>query len=276
MKKLYLLRLFVLSSVFFLTASLKSPIENEVPAPSPTYYAVQYMKVHPTMDNDYVRLETEVWKKLHQARKEAGVLDGWYMFRVLSPAGTDADYNYVTVNVYNTREKLAGHYESYGVDYSKFLESEEIALALKTDEIRDLVNEEVWQSEDAILEPNPDNMYKYQRFNAMRLRPGVTGEEYANLEKKSWKPVHAARVKAGKLYGWSMVSLVLPGGTDVSYAWGTIDFFDNFVDMFDNTDPYMAKVHPGKELDKVMEKTLATRDLIKSEVRMLIDFIPEN
>ena len=70
-----------------------------------------------------------------------------------------------------------------------------------------------------------------------------------------------------------MYSMVLPGGTDVSYAWGTIDFFDNFVDMFEDTDPFIAQVHSAKELDKVMDKTLSTRDLIKSEVRMLIDYV---
>lgn len=275
MKKVYLPKLITLLCLFVLTVSLKTPALDEVPAPTTIYYAVQYMKVHPTKDHDYIVLETEIWKKLHEARKAAGVLDGWYMFRVLSPSGTDAEYNYITVNVYNTKEKLAGHYESYGVDYTKFLTNEEVATALKTEEIRDMVKEEVWQSEDSVLKANPDNIYKYQRFNAMRLRPGVTGEQYANLEKKNWKPVHTARVKAGKMHGWSLVSMILPGGTDVSYAWGTIDFYDNFVDLFESTDPYLEQVHNAKELKDITNKTLATRDLIKSEVRMLIDHIPE-
>ena len=70
------------------------------------YYTVQYMKVPLENDNEYIRLETEVWKILHQARKDAGLMDGWFLFRVLSPSGTHTEYNYVTVNAYSSLEKL--------------------------------------------------------------------------------------------------------------------------------------------------------------------------
>jgi hypothetical protein len=237
------------------------------------YYAIQYMKVPLENDNEYIRLETEVWKILHQARKDAGLLDGWYLFRVLSPAGTDTEYNYVTVNAYSSLEKLAGHYESFGVDYTKLLNSEQISIALKTDKIRDLVKEEVWKLEDREPLENLDKMYRYQVVNSMRLKPGVTGNEYSEVEKNYWKPIHQARIKGGNMYGWGLYSLVMPGGTSASYTWGTADFYSNFTDMFYDYSALFSKIHKGKDIDKMFEKTDNTRDLLSSEVRLLIDYV---
>jgi hypothetical protein len=231
------------------------------------------MKVPIERDNDYIRLETEVWKILHQARKDAGLLDGWYLFRVLSPSGTSAEYNYVTINAYSSLEKLAGHFESFGVDYTKLLNSDQISIALETDKIRDLVKEEVWQLEERIFPENPENMYRYQVVNSMRLKPGVTGNEYSQVERMYWKPIHEARIKGGKMYGWGMYSLVMPGGTSASYTWGTADFYSNFGDLFYDYSALFSNIHKGKDVDKIYEKTDNARDLLSSEVRLLIDYI---
>ena len=165
------------------------------------YYTLQYMKVPLENDNEYIRLETEVWKILHQARKEAGLLDGWYLFRVISPSGTQTECNYVTINAYSSLEKLAGHFESFGVDYTKLLNSDQITIALETDKIRDLVKEEVWQLEERIFSENIEKMYRYQVVNSMRLKPGVSGNEYSEVEKTYWKPIHEERINGGKMYG---------------------------------------------------------------------------
>ncbi len=240
---------------------------------STMYYTVQYMKVPIENDNEYVRLETEVWKLLHQARKDAGLLDGWYLFRVLSPAGTNTEYNYVTVNAYSSLEKLAGHYESFGVDYTKLLNGDQITMALKTDKIRDLVKEEVWQLKDQKFADNVENMYRYQVVNSMKLRPGVTENQYIEVEKMYWKPIHEARIQAGKMYGWEMHSLLMPGGTAAAYTWGTIDYYSNFTDLFYDFTDIFSRIHKGKDIDKIYGKTGSTRDLLTSEVRVLIDYI---
>lgn len=237
------------------------------------YYTVQYMKVPIENDNEYIRLETEVWKIIHQARKDAGVLDGWFLYRVISPAGTNTEYNYVTVNAYNSLEKLAGHFESYGVDYTTILNSEQISIALRTDKIRSLVKEEVWQLKDRVFPEKIEEMYRYQVVNSMSLMPGVTGNEYTELETTYWKPVHEARMNGGKLYGWGLYSLVMPGGANAPYTWGTVDFYSDFKDIFYDYSNLMSKVHKGKESDKIYEKTNSTRDLLDSEIRLLIDVV---
>ena len=242
----------------------------------PNYFVVQYLKVHPSMDNEYLELETGVWKKMQQARIDAGVLDAWYFFRVISPSGTKTEYNYVTVLQYDTAEKLAGHFESYGVDYTTLLDAEEIAFALKTPEIRDLVYEEVWTTADQIMKKNASKMYRFQVFNAMSLNEGITEEEYKGLETKYWKPMHISRINTNRMHGWAMINMMIPGGTERAYSWATIDFYDRFIDIMTNNDDILKKLYGDKEMVKITEQTLATRDLLRTEVRELLDYAEKN
>ena len=70
-----------------------------------------------------------------------------------------------------------------------------------------------------------------------------------------------------------MYSLVMPGGTSASYTWGTADFYSSFADIFYDFTPLFSIIHKGKDMDKIYEKTGNTRDLLSSEVRLLIDSI---
>ncbi|NNF32728.1 MAG: hypothetical protein HKN68_01380 [Saprospiraceae bacterium] len=239
-----------------------------------SFYIVQYLKVHPSMENEYLQLETEVWKKMQTARIEAGVLDAWSLYRVISPAGTKTEYNFVTILEYKTAEKLSGHFESYGVDYTSLLTAEEIAFALKTPEIRDLVYEEVWTSVDLMMKENSPEMHRFQVFNAMSLKPGVSEDEYAEIETRYWKPMHERRMNSNRQHGWGLFSMRIPGGTERAYHWATIDYFDRFIDiMQDEGNNNMIKIYGKKEADKITEKTLASRDLLRSEIRELLDYV---
>lgn len=240
------------------------------------YYIFQYLKVHPSMENEYLQLETEVWKKMHTARINAGVLDAWYLYRVISPAGTKTEYNYVTILEYDSAKKLSGHFESYGVDYRNLLSAEEIAFALKTPQIRDLVYEEVWRSVDLEMKKDTPDLYRFQVFNAMSLKPGKTDEEYQELETRYWKPMHELRMKKNKQHGWGLYSMRIPGGTERAYHWATIDYFDHFIDiMQDEGNVNMIKIYGKKEADKINERTLGTRDLLRSEIRELLDYVTQ-
>lgn len=70
-------------------------------APAPVV-SIHYMKVAPGGEADYERVESEVWKPVHEARQEAGALRDWIFYRVQYPQGTEAPYTHVTVNVYDT------------------------------------------------------------------------------------------------------------------------------------------------------------------------------
>lgn len=235
------------------------------------YFVYQYLKVHPSLESEFLNLELNVWKKMHEKRIKVDVLDGWYFYRLMSPNGTKTEYNYVLIFEYDSPEKLAGHFENYGVDYNEVLNTQEITLALKTPEIRDLVYEEVWLELDNISRMN-GNMYRFQVFNAMKLRQDVTADDYQRLEKEYWKPMHSLRIKNGEMAGWGIYNMIIPGGTERAYQWATVDYYDNFIDILANNDVMFQIIHGEKNAATFLEETLNSRDLLRTEVRELIDY----
>lgn len=71
-----------------------------------TNYVVQvdYMKVAPGKLDEYLEVETEMWKPVHQERVKNGELVSWSLYGRQFPYGTNTEYDYVTVNVFSSPE----------------------------------------------------------------------------------------------------------------------------------------------------------------------------
>ncbi|MFW5946852.1 MAG: hypothetical protein ACOCUW_00055 [Gemmatimonadota bacterium] len=69
---------------------------------APPVVSIHYMKAPPGGEAAYERVETEVWKPIHEARQDAGALRDWVLYRVQYPQGQEAPYTHVTVNVYDS------------------------------------------------------------------------------------------------------------------------------------------------------------------------------
>ncbi len=255
---------------FFLALFL-FPILLSSQASKGSYFVLQYLKVQPTQESEFYNLETSVWMKMHEARIKADLLDGYYMFRVISPMGTKTEYNYVVALEYDNSSKLAGHFESFGVDYTEILDDQEIKMALRTPEVRDLVYEEVWENLDLEMKDDASKPFRFQVFNAMKLKTGVSAEAYQKIEQQYWKPVHKSRISKDKLHGWGIYHMIIPGGTEREYQWATVDYYDRFIDIMENSDALFNQLHGAKNANKYLGETLASRDLLRMEVRELLE-----
>ena len=67
-------------------------------------YVIDYMKVEPGTEQDYIEAETELWKPVHAERIRRGLMHAWSLYKVRYPDGTQRDYDYVTVNVFDSFE----------------------------------------------------------------------------------------------------------------------------------------------------------------------------
>lgn len=238
------------------------------------YYVVDYMKVAPGMADEYLKLEA-IWKKLHAARIKSGKLDGWMLQRIASPSGKNVEYNYVTVNHYVGNKKLAAHFETttFSEDLRSALTDEEWKMVEKTGQFRDLVKSEVWRARGETFAENMEDA-KLHVFNFFKLQPGFRGRDHGKIENEIWKPVHAARIAAGKMKGWGMYSKELPYGSQSDYNDATIDFYTNMEQfLMPWGEDFFAKVHPGQNQSEAFAKTTKIADLIRAEVRMTIDQI---
>ena len=111
----------------------------------------------------------------------------------------------------------------------------------------------------------------YLRLDYMNVEPANTGT-YIELEQQTWKPVHQELIEAGHLVGWNLYAVRFPGGTENGYNFVTVNVYDDLADL---ETPYpeevFTRVHGDADLSELAERTYAARDLVRSELWVLLD-----
>jgi hypothetical protein len=114
---------------------------------------------------------------------------------------------------------------------------------------------------------------KYFMVSYMKVNPGKDAD-YLKLEQETWKPLHQEFIKEGQFRSWSLYGLQFPSGTDEKYDYATVHAFDKFGQLenpFANFGKTLTKVHPGVKVDDLIDRTEKTRNLVRSEVWVLVD-----
>lgn len=135
-----------LTSAAFVSGQGGSAKGRPAQPPPPAVVEVDFMKVPPGHDDEYVRVERELWKPLHQERVRRGQLLSWGLYARQYPGGDGAEYNYVTVNVY-------GSFADADRDLTDVFERVHPKMPLdtliqRTEHARSLVRNEVWRRLD--------------------------------------------------------------------------------------------------------------------------------
>lgn len=236
------------------------------------YTAYGYHKVNPGMRDDFLKL-AKAWKKIVAWKKQNGMQENWSIARVVSPAGASTEYDYVTRHFFTGETQLAGYLEKPFLpeNWQTLLTVDEIGLVLRADEIRTLVKTEVWSTIDETLAADIEKS-TVAVFNYFKQPEGKSQADHTKMEQDIWKPVHAARVKDGTMKGWVLLSLNFPFGSAQPYDMATVDVYADMKQMLAPWfDAYFKKVHPGKDVTELMNQTSAATDLVKGEVRVVID-----
>ena len=232
-----------------------------------------YMKVKPGKEEQYVKLE-KAWKKIHLARKKAGKLDDWSFSRIISPSGTSSEYDYVTRNTFIGEDMYAATFTDnyFPENWQSLLTWEELDLVLRTEEFRTIVKTETYVIRDEVWADDSRANAKLFVVNYFNVPEGKSGEDHAKVEIDIWKPVHAARVKAGTMKGWGFLEMVLPFGASLSYNSITIDGYTDMRQYLRPwTDEYFKTAHPGKDMNALFKQTQESCTLVKGELRMMVD-----
>ena len=78
------------------------------PGPSGRYLVLNYMHVPTGGESEYVSVEQEVWKPLHQAQIDAGQMSGWGVYGLAFPGGKVTHYNFGAVDYYDELGDITG------------------------------------------------------------------------------------------------------------------------------------------------------------------------
>lgn len=115
---------------------------------------------------------------------------------------------------------------------------------------------------------------RFAAVDYMKVAPGQDNA-YLQLEQKTWKPVHEARVKAGNVAGWYLYQVLSPSGTEVHHNYVTVAIYNNFEAMENPfPDALFTKVHPGVNMADFIKNTNSARDLVRSETWRWVEQIP--
>jgi hypothetical protein len=240
---------------------------------TPTQFVVlDYMKVAPGKEAEYVRLEQQVFKPLHQQRVKNKEMVAWGLYQVPFTADTHREYDYVTANVY---DNIAAT-EAAGL-IPAFLRLHPgkagTSLIVQTEAARVTVRREIWQLIDQTTplgtadKPAPPAKYLIVTFMLSKA-----GGNYETVEKELWKPIHQDLVKSGGMLSWSLYGLVLPGGTSYPYDYATVNGLSNltaFTNMY--SDELFKRVHPNITVTDLGNRTAASRDPVRQELWVLVD-----
>lgn len=260
----------LLLAVLFCFANNHLAAQDEQPQ---GYYAFDYMLVKPGKHDEYLKLE-KAWKKIHQANIKAGKYNAWELTHVEYPCGDNEEYNYVTRTNFRGEKQLANYIGNWTMpaDLESILTAEERALVERTSEIRTWVKSEVWAHADMAAGKDLDKE-KIVVFNYFDFPETGSRTDHFRVEREIWKRVHEARIKDGKMIGWVMVGKVLPGGSAQPYFDATVDLYADWEQFLTSGSPitYFEKVHAGKDFDKMYAETEAACDLIRQEVRSVVD-----
>jgi hypothetical protein len=264
----------LLSAILFVALSAGAVVPHALAQPERAVYVlVDYMKVPPGGGEEYVAVEQEIWKPIHQERMRRGLLTNWSLYDV-SYTTPDAPYSYVTLNVFDDFEKLQAEI-SDDVVAAAHPDGDVDAMMERTMASRDIVHAEVWQlvgTATSTTETGPPGRYLVVNFMDA---PAGAGEEYLAAESEIWKPIHQNRIDAGRMSGWAIYSLILPRGEAMHYNFGTVDFFNDPNDVVGTVDDATIRAsHPDAseaEIEDMMNRTLEARSIYKSDLWTLID-----
>ena len=116
---------------------------------SPKFVEVDYMKAEPGKGSDYVHMEQDVWKQVHQQRIKNGQVKSWALYGLRFPSGADEKYDYITVNTYDHFAQLESPYAGVGQMFTKLHPDMKVEdFARQTQSARKIVRVEVWQLVD--------------------------------------------------------------------------------------------------------------------------------
>ncbi|RKD92824.1 hypothetical protein [Mangrovibacterium diazotrophicum] len=127
--------------------------QDYIPMPpdstEPKFVQVDYMRVKQGEDGEYLKMEDQVWKPIHEQFIKAGTRAGWSLWGRVYPSGYGLDYQYITVNDFKDFSQLGQ------ADYNAAMKAahpgEDMGkISQETNETRELVRSELWELIDAV------------------------------------------------------------------------------------------------------------------------------
>lgn len=160
---------------------------------------IEYMQVPEGGEELYFKVE-DVWKKIHRARREAGVITNWMLLKVDRTPQTQGDYNYVVVHLSESFDKLRNDQMA---DLNLEFTSEEQEIYNQTGTARELVRSDYW---DLVASAEPDRFGQpgFDPTTFINRMQSKNEARHWELEQSVWRRIWSQHVTDGHLWNWHL------------------------------------------------------------------------
>lgn len=238
----------------------------------PVFVSFTYLKTAPGKYNDYLNLAKTVSKKFQEYQVQQGMQLGWYLYEVLTPSGTQAEYNFVSVSVNTDLQQLLDPVTPMRELYQKAAQvngqqADSMSQALGL--VRSVVKRDIFIERSSTNESGPPT--KYVEVDFMTPVKGKNAD-YEKMEIDKFLPVQKQRMAMGALKGWRLAEKVMPFATDEPYSYITANFYDSFDMMLQGKYPEaIKKAWPTQDMTKLFQTVNTVKKEQRNELWKLVE-----
>lgn len=256
----------------FVCAAIAAAFCTVLPAQqAPTgYHSVACVKVKPENNTEFRQWAAGDVRKLAQSRVDGGAVSSWMLLRSVIPVGKSAECDYLIVSVYPGIPPQPMGLE----ELDAALKKAGIAMTAqqyvdRRNSLTTLISNNLFQNRAYVGTSKKGDYYVVNYMKASNL------EDYVAYEKKAWGPFAEAMAKQGARSGWSLNTMVFPGGSDVKFNAVTVDMYPTWDSIFADFNFYelWRKVHPDMEVGTTFEQYEKLRHQGDVDIYVLQDAI---
>lgn len=241
-------------------AAASEPVQS-----SRRYLRVEYMQVPDGGDEKYREVE-RAWKKIHQARHDAGHTRGWALLKVDRQGPVPAPYQYVTVHILETLD---------GVTKNRIrpnLTEEDREILQGTQATRKMLGADVWEFRTTAM-PDRGLEGAAKQF-LIGLMKSKHEEEHLKLEKEAWRLGWRKAAEDGHIWNWSVWSRHVQDGEDDSFNMAAIVSFPESHEakrLTNASQKSMRAAFTSEKHAEILARTEAARDMVAYERWKVVD-----
>jgi hypothetical protein len=224
--------------------AVAATVPSASPQDAPKYLTLDYQKPERGKTGEYVRLERDYWKPVHQDRVNRGKITSWKLYEVSFPNGHEQEYDFVTMTEFPSFAALEQPYE--GTDFKKLLgESKYAEMRGMTGAVRKLQRSDTLA---ILLSTNDWSKAAAKRLNVVFLKslPGKAGD-LMKVQREYYMPSFEELIKAGVASSWATSLVRFPQSLETPYDYVSFNGYESLAQM--------EKVPPQDWIEKWRQKS---------------------
>ena len=263
------LSVYAASAAMVLLAGLLTETHAQTGQNPPKYRIVtlDYHKPEPGKPQEYVRMERQLWKPVHQERVNKGKITSWKLYSVNFPNGDKQEYDYVTMTEFANFADLEAPYA--GIDFAAVLgESKFGEMRGTTSAVQKLTRKDTLAIQMSTANwSEANNQVLVAHY--LKAFPGKAGDMLKTQREFYW-PMGEDQVKSGREVSWATTVVRYPEALDHPYSHVSFNGYGSLAEM----EKPMAKEFAdkwGPKFSEVGVMLSASRSRVKGELWRLVD-----